>query len=181
MIIGLGYQARVGKGEVAKWLKDTHGFIEVAFAGALKAACRSIFGLTHSQLYGDDKDRKDSFWDDTPRNILQLVGTECLRKGYRDDVWVKALERKIVDHPMAHRESYVISDCRFQNEAVAIKSWGGKLVRIIRPDAPQIATGSHASELALQGWGDWDYTLINNLTLDDLHAKVDIMLEGFRR
>jgi hypothetical protein len=178
MIIGLSGKARVGKGAVAKWLTDKHGFVEVAFADALKAACRTIFSLTHAQLYGDDKDRPDSFWNDTPRNILQLVGTECLRKGYRDDVWVKALERVIQREPA---RDYVVSDCRFENETTAIKRWGGKLVRIIRSDAPQIATSNHASETALDGWADWDYALINNLTLDDLHAKVDTMLEGFRR
>jgi len=178
MIVGLGFQARVGKGCVAEWLTSKHGFIEVAFADALKAACRTIFGLTHSQLYGEDKDRKDAFWDDTPRNILQLVGTECLRKGYRDDVWVKALGRVILAEP---KRDFVISDMRFHNEAIAIKGWGGSLVRIIRPDAPQIATARHASEVALASWSDWDYTLINNLTLDDLHAKVDTMLESLRR
>jgi hypothetical protein len=177
MLVGLGYQARVGKGCVAEWLVKRHGFVEVAFADALKAACRIIFGLTHAQLYGEDKDREDAFWRDTPRNILQLVGTECLRRGYRDDVWVKALQRGIEANP---GRDYVVSDMRFQNEAAAIETWGGKLVRIMRPDAPQIATGNHASELALAGWGDWDYTLCNDGTLDELHAKVDIMLEGFR-
>lgn len=183
MIIGLGFKARTGKGEVASWLVRRHGFIEVAFADALKRACVEIFGLTESQVYGDQKDRPDPFWNDTPRNILQKVGTECLRRGYRDDVWIKALEREIRDpaSPETVDADWVVSDCRFPNECEAIREWGGKLVRIERPDAPSIATGQHASETALERWCGWDYQLINNLTLDDLHAKVDIMLEVLRR
>ena len=178
MIIGLGFQARVGKGCVAEWLTDKHGFVEVAFADALKAACRTIFGLTHSQLYGDDKDRKDAFWDDTPRNILQLVGTECLRRGYRDDVWVKALQRGIEAHP---DRDYVVSDVRFPNEGQAIKGWGGKLIRIERPDAPRIATAAHASETAMQTWAGWDCTLVNDGTLDALHSRIDLLLKDLRK
>jgi hypothetical protein len=177
MIVGLGFQARVGKGEVAARLCLKHGFTEVAFADALKEACRVIFGLTKSQLYGDDKDRPDAFWNDTPRNILQLVGTECLRRGYRDDVWVKAVERIMREH---EGQDFVISDCRFPNEAEAIRSWGGKLVKIVRVGAPIIATSGHASESALATWDAWDYTLFNNGTLEDLATKVDWMVDGLR-
>lgn len=182
MIIGLGYKARTGKGEVASWLVRRHGFIEAAFADALKHACREIFGLTESQLYGDQKDRLDPFWDDTPRNILQKVGTECLRRGYRDDVWIKALERELRDpaSPETVDVDWVVSDVRFPNEAEAIHRWGGRLVKIERPDAPSIATGQHASEIALEKWGGWDYRILNTGTLGDLHKEVDIMLETLR-
>lgn len=185
MIIGLGFQARVGKGEVANWLRQLHGFTEVAFADALKASCRIIFGLSHAQLYGDAKDEIDPFWQDTPRNILKKVGTECLRKGYRDDVWVKALQRAICEPggsaPHLSSGRYVVSDVRFPNEAEAIHSWGGKLVKIARPDAPKIATGSHASETAMSNWTAWDHILVNDGTLDQLHAKVDAMMREFSK
>lgn len=178
MIIGLSGKARVGKGEVACRLVSGHGFIEVAFADALKKACRDIFGLTWGQLYGADKDLTDSFWEDTPRNILQKVGTECLRRGYRDDVWVKALERDVQANPHV---DFVVSDCRFANELEAVKSWGGKLVRIERPDAPRITTPEHASETSLDNWRGWDYTLVNDGTLDVLRSRVDLMLGDFRK
>jgi hypothetical protein len=178
MIVGLGFRARVGKGEVAKRLVEKHGFVEVAFADALKTACRIIFGLTNAQLYGDDKDCKDAFWDDTPRNILQKVGTECLRRGYRDDVWVKALERVIQREPTW---DYVISDCRFPNEALAIQRWGGKLVLITRDDAPTIATKAHASETAMADWRSWDHIIQNDCTLGYLHIQTDMVVEDLRR
>jgi len=180
MIIGLGYQARVGKGEVASWLRAKYGFTEVAFADALKITCRTIFGLNHSQLYGFNKEVVDPFWQDTPRNILQKVGTECLRNGYRDDVWVKALQRNIEMNP---GRDYVISDCRFMNEVQAVRSWGGTLVCIVRPDAPAIATAQHASETSLANWTGWDHVLTNGGTLADLYAQVDdLAIEwGLRR
>lgn len=177
MILGLGFQARVGKGEVAKRLVERHGFVEMAFADSLKSACQIIFGLSERQLYGDMKELTDTFWNDTPRNILQKVGTECLRKGYRDDVWVKSLERVIRRDPTGN---YVASDVRFPNEAQAIKDWGGKLVRIIRPDAPAIATSAHASETSMRDWHQWDYDIYNGGTLDELNQTVDGMLKVFK-
>jgi hypothetical protein len=172
MIIGIGYKARSGKGEVAKRLVENHGFVEVAFADKLKQVCMLIFGLTHEQCYGDDKDKVDPFWNDTPRNILQKIG-EGIRKAYREDVWVKAVEKKLEDSP--DRE-HVISDCRYPNECKMIHEHNGYLVRIDRPGESRIATSTHASETALDTWKDWEGIIVNDGSLADLACKVDEMV-----
>ena len=177
MIVGLSGKARSGKGAVASRLTGMHGFVEAAFADKLKSCCKAIFRLTDNQLYGDAKDIEDSFWEDTPRNILQKVGTECLRMGYRGDVWIKALEREIHANPGVN---FVVSDCRFPNELEAIKAWGGKLVRIERPGGPQIETGQHASEVASDAWTAWDYAIVNGSTLPVLYQSVDTMMSVMR-
>jgi hypothetical protein len=178
MLIGLGYKARVGKGEVAGYLCKHFGFTEMSFAGKLKQACAIIFGLSECQLYGNMKEILDPFWRDTPRNIMQKVGTECMRKGYRDDVWVQALKRDVCGvGGLAHQSrNCVVSDVRFPNEAEAIKSWGGVLVRVIRPDAPWITTPQHASETSLEGWRGWDHILDNGGDLPQLYARIEQMM-----
>ena len=176
MLIGLSGKARVGKDTVAGYLEDHFGFKRVAFADSLKRACREIFHLSERQLYGDMKEVEDPFWHDTPRNILQMVGTECLRRGYEEDVWVRSLERTIQLGGGAEK-NWVVTDVRFPNEARAVKSWGGKLVLVDRPDAPTIATNKHASETAMEAWGAWDYRLDNNQDLPQLYANIEIMMK----
>lgn len=180
MIIGLGYKARSGKDTAAEYLWRHFHFTRTAFADNLKKACMVIFSLTHEQVFGDNKEVEDSRWNDTPRNILQKVGTECLRRGYHQDVWVKSLEMYLkTQSPMT---DWVITDVRFPNEAEAIRNWGGVLVRVDRPNAPGIATAKHASETSMETWGGgWDFVLDNSNDLPQLYANIEIMMKELRR
>lgn len=61
--------------------------------------------------------------------------------------------------------AFIITDVRYPNEAAAIKSWGGKLVKVIRLDAPK---SDDVADSALAGFEGWDLTIHNDGTLDDL-------------
>ena len=180
MIIGLGFQARSGKDTVAAFLCEQYSFHQIAFADALKEGAKAIFGLTDDQVYGELKETKDPFWEDTPRNILQQMGTECMRKGYRDDIWVKCVERIV---RRATDSNWVISDVRFPNEADAIKEWGGSVVRIDRPmndDFAKVATKLHASEVSMLEYDKWDHVLTNDRGLVELKAEAAAMYKSLR-
>lgn len=166
MIIGLTGAARSGKDEAAKPLLE-RGFRRIAFADPLKRACREIFGLTDQQLYGDLKDSVDQYWGVTPRHILQVVGTECLRDHFRADVWIKALCRTV------ETGDWVVTDVRFPDEAEAIRQLDGFIWRIERPDGPTIATAQHASETQTIVP---DRTLTNRGTVERLHRQVIMAL-----
>ena len=177
MIIGLGYKARSGKSTVGTYLWTQHIFTRVAFADKLKRCCMEVFGLSRDQVYGDDKEIVDTFWKDTPRNILQTVGTECFRRGYQEDVWIRALERTIQSSP---KNDYVVEDVRFPNEADAVKQWGGFVVRVDRPGAPGIATAQHASETSMANYQGWDYVLDNSKDLPQLWANIEVMMKKLK-
>lgn len=170
MIIGLGCRRLRGKSTIAKYLCKWHGFQELSFALALKKAGQVIFGLTDRQLYGDLKTMLDPFWGRTPREILQKLGTEAGRNVFGEDIWIKVVEREIKEYPKC---DYVVSDVRFRNEAEAIKSWGGTLVRVDRdiPYDPQ--QDDHPSERNLDYFTGWDHIIDNNGTIDQLEAKLD--------
>lgn len=174
IIIGLSHKRCRGKDTTADYLCYRYNFHKVAFADALKEAARTIFGLSQEQLYGELKQSRDPFWNRTPRELLQLLGTEAGRNIFGDDIWIKALYRKISAHP---ERSFVIPDARFLNEVEAIKSWGGYCIRIDRniPFDPLI--DNHPSETELDGYEDWDYTIDNNGTIQDLTSHVDYILE----
>jgi hypothetical protein len=168
MLIGLGYAARSGKDTVASILASEFGFKRVAFADALKGACAEVFGLDDAQLHGKDKEVLDPFWNVTPREILQRVGTECFRNGYAQDVWIRALKRRIAVR-LGGGLHTVVSDVRFPNEAQAILDWGGYPVLVERPGAG--ATGGiegHASETSLTHWTGWAASILNNGSLAQL-------------
>jgi hypothetical protein len=182
MLIGLGYAARSGKDEVANLLVRDYGFKKIAYADAVKDAVRVIFGLTQRQLYGDEKELVDEYCQDTHRNILQKVGTECMRRGYRDDIWIKALFRQLsLDED--GEPDWVVTDVRFSNEADAVKERGGWLVKVSRPERlrDQIATKLHASETSMIGYEGWDYEIVNDDSLETLSEKVDDMITHFTK
>ena len=176
MIIGIGYRAASGKDTVADYLVEKYHFNKTAFASSLKEACGTIFHLNNRQLHGDLKEVVDEFWGKTPRYILQRVGTECMRHGYDEGIWIKSLERQVKNSKTGTH--WVISDTRFINEAYAIKNWGGKLVKMDRPESG--ASGGifkHASEIELEEFNGWDYIIHNDSTIEDLFRKVDNMME----
>ncbi len=177
MIIGLTGKSGSGKDEVAKRLVQKHGFLRLAFADSLKLAARHIFSLSDAQLWGAEKDLVDPYWGMTPGQIMQRLGTECLRDGFSstpevgEQVWIKSLFRKIEP-----AQDYVITDVRFPNEADEVKRWGGRVYRVIRPGHVS-ARAPHVSETALDGY-EVDGEICNNGTLGDLAYTADSLLFG---
>ena len=89
----------------------------------------------------------------TAREILQFVGTEIFRRMYQP-VWVSLLINKIkMDSPLVA----VIADCRFDNEAQAVKEEGGTIVRLTR----RPTRDNHASEDGFKDFSDFDLVLDN--------------------
>lgn len=180
MIVGLGFRARSGKDTIAEYLVKCHNFKRIGFADALKEGCRQMFSLTDEQLYGDKKEVVDSYWKLTPRYILQFVGTECLRDVFDKDIWIKAVEKKILAEPNAN---WVITDVRFPNEADAVARWNGMLVKVERPSArAQNGILGHPSEVAMEAFEGWDYTLHNNTNIHAaLYDEVERMLDFLKQ
>lgn len=98
-----------------------------------------------------------------PREVLQFIGTEYVRSE-QDDYWLNSLLRGIttchdcrrnVPHECSVRLKgrattpglHLIPDCRFLNEAEAIKSVGGKVIRIVREGMPE--GDGHRSEMEM--------------------------------
>lgn len=180
MIIGLGYKARSGKDTVGNWLHDHRNFNVTSFAFSLKEAVKVIYGWTDDHVYGDLKEVRDPFWLQTPRITMQHFGTNACRQNLRDDIWVKSLEKRISG---ALDADWVITDCRFPNEAEFVHSLGGVMVKLDRRMGDEIAEGatSHSSETAMDDYEGWDYILDNNGTLNRLFEGTDNLLEQVRK
>jgi hypothetical protein len=203
LIIGICGLIGSGKDTVADYLVNVHGFRRESFAGTLKDAVAAVFGWDRILLEGRTKasrewrEQVDPWWAErlsmpnlTPRWILQYWGTEVMRRGFHDDIWIASVKNKIRNS----RDNIVISDCRFPNEISGIRSSGGVIVRTCRgpdPEWYQVAVDTnagiedsmkfrsdvHPSEWAWAGTY-FDHELNNNGTMDDLYAQVDLIVKN---
>ena len=143
MIIGLTGYAGSGKSTAAQILVERHGFTLVKFAGPLKKMMRCL-GLGDREIEGDLKETPHPVLNNkTPRYAMQTLGTEWGRDQIGPALWVNvAMEAacKVLDQG----GRVVIDDCRFPNEAAAIKQAGGTVIKINRPGVGPV--NGHVSE-----------------------------------
>lgn len=206
MLIGVVGFIGSGKGTVGDILEQK-GYIKDSFAKPLKDAVSCMFGWPRDLLEGDTevsrkwREEPDSYWSEkfnrtfTPREALQLMGTEAGRNVFHKDMWVISLLNR------AKGKDVVVTDVRFKNEIDYIQKNGGHVVRVIRGDEPEwyqtalevnTLDSSKYSEkhYALQDevhvseW-DWigskfDYTILNDGSLQDLGDAVEGMLQSLK-
>jgi len=196
MIIGVCGLIGSGKGTVADCLVEHHGFQKLSFADSLKDGVAAMFDWSRHLLEGDTEESRtwreqtDAFWTEevgyaiTPRFVLQKVGTECMRQGLFDGIWVSRTKQIIQQQP---EQNFVIPDVRFPNEIDMIQSQGGLVWRVQRGDLPQWAeelvnNGTEPQEVHPSEWmwmrSTLDYKIANDGSLDDLKSQVSNLLDA---
>lgn len=178
-IVGVTGVAGSGKDTVADHLVHRHGFRKYALATPLKHMCMEVYGLTQRQVFGTQADKAiiDFRHGKSPRQLMQFLGTDVLRRYLGDDVWCRATERAILVHPSSPPSRVVISDIRFQNEADYFQgmadSHGGTFT-LIFVDRPGLDPGSHVSETeCLTLTARRKYVVRNAGSVSELYAAID--------
>lgn len=189
MVVGICGLIGSGKGTVGDMLVE-QGFVKVSFADKLKDGVAEIFGWERQLLEGDTdesrqwREERDEFWSAetnkhiTPRLVLQMFGTDCMRNGFYDGVWVSLLKKTILDSP---EQNYVIPDVRFENEIDMIRGIGGQVWEVRRNGDPEWmiryeSTGIEPVDVHPSEWR-WiksmkDFVIQNDSTIDDLRDQV---------
>jgi len=145
-LLGLCGPAGVGKSTVAATLAQHHAFQRLRFAGTLKKMLRAL-GLSEAQVDGDEKETPcDLLGGKTPRQAMQTLGTQWGRDCVDADIWVRATLAQ-ADLRLRIRQSVVIDDVRFDNEAQAILQRGGVVIKLSR--AGFAHSDVHASEVGI--------------------------------
>jgi len=189
MIIGINGYAGSGKdtvGEFIKQLQPTERWRIKKFAGKLKEVASIILGIPTLMFEDQEFKMKElpHMWSDhgipmTVRDFLQRLGTDALREGLHPNTWVNALMTDYggtydIDTDSTIYPNWIITDCRFPNEAHAIKNAGGIIIRVNRPGIHAI--NSHPSEVALDHWV-YDYVIDNDDSLSQLQKEVEKVLK----
>lgn len=153
-IVGLIGKKRAGKDTVAATLVEEFGFVRYAFADPLRATMLDLDPIIPNY---DRLDRLSSLverdgWERAKtvpevRRLLQAHGV-AIRTHVGPAVWLDVLMAKVLEET----RPVVVTDVRFPNEADAIESAVGRLVRILRPGTDSDA---HVSETALDVWECW--------------------------
>ena len=199
MIIGICGLIGSGKGTVADILVDYHNFQKISFADKLKDGVAQVFGWDRAMLEGDTdrsrlwREKVDEYWtketgrEITPRLVLQEFGTDCMRMGFYDGIWVSLVKKHMLDNPHVN---YVIPDVRFPNEMKMIRELDGKVWQVRRGENPEWfasaildnTTGSNLMENYEVHTSEWkwidtndkfDNMLFNDSTLDALYSQVE--------
>jgi len=194
MIIGICGLIGCGKGTVGDILVEEYGFTKLSFADKLKDGVATVFNWDRAMLEGDTvesrewRETQDDFWSRetgrtiTPRLVLQEFGTDCMRHGFDDSIWVSLVKQELVKYP---KKNFVIPDVRFPNEANMIKSIHGEVWRVKRGQDPVWMRmyqdiGVEPKDVHESEWRwanvDFNSTIYNDLGIDELKSQVKGLL-----
>jgi dephospho-CoA kinase len=203
-LIGISGKIGSGKDTIYNIIKETYTlpngkvWQNMKFAGKLKAVASLLTGIP-IEKFEDQEFKKtilgsewgkpnkqnplsaiEPFKDITViemmsvRDLLQKLGTEAMRNGLHENVWVNALFSDYTKD-----QYWIITDVRFPNEFKAIKEKGGIVIRVNRPSHSKHIVkviNDHPSETALDGY-DFDYVIENDGDLKKLKSKIKSLLE----
>lgn len=175
LLIGLTGNARTGKTTTAQHLSLEHGFECYAFADPMRDALMAMFQLSPEDFEGDAKEQPVDWLGRSPRQLMQLLGTEWGRHMISANLWVEVAEQHLnaIANATFPTPSFVISDVRFENEADFIRRRGGVIVHLLRFEAPKV--NAHVSEAGVSLHKD-DLVLMNNGDLAGLYSQIEGLL-----
>ena len=173
-LIALTGLPRSGKDTLAGYLQG-HYFVRLAFADPIKDAAAILLRRERWEMNGEqgfDRDAVLPEWGFTTRDFLQRFGTEGMRNNFGQDFWLKHMRNRIGKGN--YKGNYVITDCRFENEAELVRELGGIIVEVIRPGCVK---SSHVSDAGVTP----DRYVYNDSTLEHLKSEADYLARLTRR
>lgn len=131
MLIGITGKLESGKTTIANFIEKIYpdeNVIKLAFADPLKEMIYKAGICKEEELWG----KKTKF----SRLMLQKIGTDIFRNQIDENFWVNEIAMKIIDINDQYDKNciIVIHDVRFLSEANCIKSFNGKIIRVIRSE-----------------------------------------------
>lgn len=157
-----------GKGTAAK-LPLSAGYKIASFARPLKDMLVAM-GLTEVDL--TDPVLKETphplLGGQTPRYAMQTLGTQWGRETIWDDIWVNLMSVRLRTM-LADGGRFVFDDCRFDNEAIALRQSGAVIIEITNPKCsynPAIKSEAGLSRHLITA------TVANDSTIEDLHVRL---------
>lgn len=174
MLIGITGRAGAGKDTVGRILRDSYAVALTSFAAPMKQMICTLLNVEYEMW--EDREWKEATIPGvnySPRQLAQTLGTEWGRNTLDEDFWVR-MALKHAEHAQAQLPNWDVAftDCRFENEAAAIRSRGGMIWHIIRPGDDDATKSQHASEAGIKFVPSTDFAIENSGTLRQLEGFV---------
>jgi len=188
MIIGITGFKQSGKSTIATYLKENYGFYIINFADPIKQVCKILFDWTEEHVNGKLKEIVDPRWGISPRNALQIFGTEIgqyffcdtfpeFKKLIGKQLWVKLAEYKI-ESLKEQFSNFAIGDVRFPHEAYLFEQEDNKLWRVQRSSTYD-DKDLHESEIHIPHLPA-DVQIDNNGNYESLFSQIDYFIAGYK-
>ena len=167
-------KARHGKDTVAGIIKEIY-------------KDKKVINLSYGS-YIKEYAKKISDWDGSeetkPRELLQNLGTEVIRKNIDEDFFIKRLCDDIRVYSY-YFDIITISDARFPKEIDTPKSlfknvYSIKVVRDGFSSPLSDKQQAHSTETALDNYDNYDFVIENNGTIEELNEKVKQIIEDVK-
>ena len=161
--------------------KDTVGdYLINYYEKKNKKSLKLSFG-SYIKMYAKEISNWDGSEETKPRELLQTLGTELIRKQIDEDFFVN----RICDDIKVYSYFFdvlVLSDVRMKNEIMLTESMFDNVIKIkiVRPNLKSELTNkqqNHITEKALDDYNDYDYVIINDGSLKDLENKIEKLAE----
>ncbi len=177
-IIGFTGLAGSGKDAAASFIADKNSFC-MSFAGAIRRMLEEGLHIDMPSS-GIAKENVIPHVGASPRRLMQTLAD--WGRAIHPDFWIRILLRDIKDtiefeeSTGGVNQNFIITDVRYNNEAIALRDMGATIIRIVRPNA--VPVERHSSELGIAAHLI-DFTVINDSTKDvfsdRLHAAFNLI------
>ncbi len=170
MLIGLTGPAGVGKTTIAREITKQIGGAVLSYAAPMKMCLSVMTGL--SMEYFTDIKLKEKVIPEinkTPRQLMQLFGTEFARKMIVSDFWIWRMLEELKKFEYSH---VYIDDIRFENEASLVRNQGGTVVHLKRNYKAVTTETGHASEQPIIVQNNDIYAYIDDMTPEESARSV---------
>lgn len=179
MIVAVSGYKRSGKDTVGNILCDKHNFKKAPPFAIFKKAIAEWFGWDDRHLNGELKEVVDEKWGFSPRQIMQVFGTELMKEElgklipqYKETVgnsiWAKVFCEWY--EKQDKNQKFVVTDLRFPEEQEELKKFDDVFfVRVYR-NIPH--TDMHMSENKINDI-IFDYFINNDGTIKELEREID--------
>ena len=138
--------------------KETDLLFGMSF-NQMRSSLRHAWVETHFKVFAEEN---------TPRHLMQTLGTEWGRQSVDPEIWVKLTKANILAQ-QAEGFDVVVTDARFENEIAMLQELGARIVHIDRPGLT--VDLSHPSEQQISTL-PYDHKIINDGTLLDLGENI---------
>lgn len=188
-IIALTGPKGSGKDTVAGIIKSQYSqqfdIETIAFADPIKQQIEHIFQLPPGRS-GDKYESYDKFkrsimtydlpnigtYNASSRHVVREIG--MLMRKYDVNQFTDYVNGKFHESRFDDNKLFVVTDLRFDNEYMMLKSWNAQIVKIIRPHY------KHDGHITERGFDDHlvNKLLMNDGSLDYLNARVKIVMDS---
>ena len=174
ILIGIAGPAGCGKDTVGEILKQKYNFKVISFAAPLKMIVCNLLGFGPEKWEDREwRETPNDIWDCSPRHMAQTLGTEWGRRTIKESIWLDLAFSNLNEET----PNVAVTDVRFENEAIAIRSLqpGGHILHVHRTfqDAPGAEINrKHPSEQGVGNPSIEDFHINNFGTTADLEEQI---------